>query len=72
MATYKANIGGSTQFVTRAAADYDPILMDSLYPVGGRGNTTTISLNSIHTQMTNGGSYIIGVLGGGSQTGVTY
>lgn len=72
MATYKANIGSSTQFVTRAAYDYDPILMDSLYPVGGRGNTTTIPLNNIHTQMTDGGSYIIGVLGGGSQTGITY
>lgn len=72
LASWKSNIGSSTQYVVRAAADWDPILIDSLYPMGGTGQTTTIDLSSIHTQMSNDGCYIVGVLGGNSLTGVTY
>lgn len=74
LASYKSQIGASTQYVTRAASRYDPSIVDNMYPTITKTNTLTNTFSTIHSQVTNGASYVLGVLGGGSSSvdGVKY
>lgn len=65
MATFKAAIGLSSQYVTRAASAYDPSIVDNLYPTIAKTNTGKISFDAMHAQVVNTGCYVLGVLGGG-------
>lgn len=65
LASYKSQIGASTQYVTRAASRYDPSIVDNMYPTITKTNTLTNTFSTIHSQVTNGASYVLGVLGGG-------
>ena len=60
MATYKTAIGGSSQYVTRAAGAYDPYILDALYPAENRVNVSSTSLSGIGIVGT--GSYVMGVV----------
>lgn len=65
LATYKAQIGASSQFVTRSASAYDPSIVDNFYPTIAKTNTGKISFTQMHSQVVNTGCYVLGVLGGG-------
>ncbi|MBR5215974.1 MAG: hypothetical protein IKV80_07100 [Bacteroidales bacterium] len=65
LATYKTAIGTSSQYVTRSASRYDPSIVDNKYPTLTKTNIIKTELNTIHSQITSGGCYVIGILGGG-------
>ena len=65
LATYKTQIGASTQFVVRSAAAKNPYLQDSLYPTA---TFPTVEKKTQATPFTGGGTYILGVIGRSSGT----
>lgn len=74
LATYKTEIGASSQYVTRAAAEQDPYLIDNLYPTRALPEVTQKSQSTIFTGI---GTYILGVVGqnstsAGKAKGLTY
>ena len=64
MATYKTQIGGSTQYVLRSSSSYDGDIVDSLYPT--KGNVDIILGTTIPSPFSNltigGTSHILGIL----------
>lgn len=75
MATYKESIGASTQYVTRAAAEFDRDIIDREYPADtGRTVRGLQVLNSPYVSNFAQGSYILGVIGArsGNFGAVTY
>ena len=74
MATFKAAIGASSQYVTRAASASNNYIVDNLYPV-----TTDISYQAVefsglsgHFPINHGGYYVIGVVGQNTGLGIDY
>ena len=65
LATYKAQIGASTQYVARSASANNPYLQDSLYPTASFPN---INKKTQATPFVGGGTYILGVIGRSSGT----
>lgn len=59
MATFKSEIGASSQFVTRSASQFDPYILDGLYPAENRASVVSTSLSGINIVGT--GSYVMGV-----------
>ena len=65
MATYKTQIGGSTQYVLRSASSYDGDIVDNLYPTKGNtdllmgGYTATAPFAAANT---GGIAYILGAM----------
>lgn len=74
LATYKSQIGSSTQFVIRAASSYNLAITDTKYPALSYTQVTNLSFEGLHTEFTNGGSFIIGICNGSSveSGGITY
>lgn len=72
MATFKNDIGTSVQYVLRSAADADPSVIDSYYPIFPRSTLTELKANTIHSQINNDGCYVVGVLGADSVNGITF
>lgn len=74
LATYKTQIGSSTQYVVRAASSYNLAIADAKYPALSYTQVTNVSFESLHTAFTNGGSFIIGIMNGSSveSGGITY
>ena len=67
MATYKTQIGGSSEYVLRSASSYDGDIVDNLYPT--KGNTTLyLSDFSASSEKFSSGdiTYIIGILNNNS------
>lgn len=69
LATYKTQIGNSTQYVIRAASEAacDPLLTDTLYPAEAdldvtNSILTTFTLGGLPGNNTNPGCFVIGVL----------
>lgn len=74
LATYKTEIGSSSQYVVRSASDQDPYLIDNLYPTR---TAPEVSEKTINTFFTGIGTYILGVVGqsstsAGKAKGLTY
>ena len=67
LATYRDQIGASSQYVLRAAAEGDGYIMDTLYPTTDQYTiqTTPISGQPFYKDLVNG-EYILGVIGAGS------
>lgn len=74
LATYKIQIGASTQYVVRAASAYNLTITDTKYPALSYSQITNVSFDSLHTAFTNGGSFVLGVCNGSTveSGGVTY
>lgn len=74
LATYKSQIGASTQYVTRASSMYRDSIIDSLYPCTTHNYVSRVEFSSLHNQVVNGATYVLGVLGGGASSvdGVKY
>ena len=66
LATYRDQIGASSQYVLRAAAEGDGYIMDTLYPTTDQYTiqTTPISGQPFYKDLVNG-EYILGVIGAG-------
>lgn len=62
LATYKTEIGDSTEYIARASAEYDGDITDSLYPTVAIDNTATVSLGTPIGGTLNSGSYVLGVI----------
>lgn len=74
LATYKSNIGSSTQYVLRADSTYDLFIADSKYPTKSRSYIENIAFNTLHGEFVNGGSLVIGVVNGidTASAGISY
>lgn len=71
LATVKADIGASEQYVTRATSDFDSTVIDTRYPMLPETLSQNITFDSIHTKFS-GSTYVIGVIGSNSVNGVTF
>ena len=74
LATYKTQIGSSTQYVVRAASAYNLTITDTKYPALSYSQITNVPFDSLHTAFTNGGSFVIGISNGSNveSAGITY
>lgn len=78
LATYKSDIGASSQYVTRAASAYNLKVMDNKYPTLADTDRGITSLDDIATGMgLSGGSfpagtYVLGLKSKDSDTGVAF
>lgn len=64
LATYKTDIGNSTEYVVRAASAYNPYVVDSKYPALADSDILSIYLNGLATDAN--GTYVVGVVGTGN------
>ena len=74
LATYKTQIGSSTQYVVRAASAYNLTITDTKYPALSVSQITNKPFDTLHAAFTNGGSFVLGVSNGSTveSGGVTY
>lgn len=74
LATFKSDIGSSTQFVTRANSAYNSLVIDTKYPTYANTSVENVSFDTLHSEFANGGSFVIGVQNGESfeSAGVSY
>ena len=66
LATYKTQIGSSSKYVLRSASDYDPEIMDTLYPAKLKkhvSNATAAGSGFSWATKLSGGTIIIGISG---------
>ena len=66
LATYKTQIGASTQYVLRSAAAKNPMIIDSMYPTQTKPDVMHRTANTPFNAV---GCYILGVIGRGSGYG---
>lgn len=64
LATYKSDIGNSTEYVTRAAGAYNPYVIDSKYPALADTDLASVYLTGLATDQE--GTYIVGIVGTGN------
>lgn len=62
LATYKLNIGPSTQYITRAAGESDGAIPDMLYPAKQGVIFSTTTADSPWETSLNGGRYVVGII----------
>lgn len=74
LATYKDTIGASSQYVARAASAYNLNIIDSKYPTYATLSMSEKTFSNLHSEFTNGGSFVIGITNGENveSAGVTY
>lgn len=74
LATYKTDIGSSTQFVLRANSAYNSLVADTKYPAYANTSVENVSFDALHTEFVNGGCFVIGIQNGLSyqSAGVSY
>lgn len=63
LASWKTEIGASSQYVTRSASAYDPYCLDNLYPSENRCDVSSTALSGIGIVGT--GAYVVGVVTAG-------
>ena len=77
LGTFKSAIGSSSQFITRSAHAYTPLLIDGKYPALTGSIKTETKLTQLHNQVkpaNNAGFYVVGVQNelGATSGGITY
>lgn len=72
LATYKEEIGAADLYVLRASAAQDGTYTDTLYPIGNDAQRQTDAHDSLWADSFSDGWFIIGVVGTGAVTGVSY
>lgn len=70
LATYKSDIGGTAQYILRAANQYNPYVIDGKYPAQADTDVSDLLLNGLAVDDT--GIYVLGVVGGDSTNTVSY
>lgn len=67
LATWRTDIGLSTQYIVRAASRYDTNIIDNLYPAKASTTSTTRLLDTLHSKVVNplggDGYWIVGCIG---------
>ena len=71
LATYRSDIGNTSRYVLRAAADHDGTIVDLRYPTKTTHTTSVKPKNSGWSATPYGGSYIVGVIAPGGTFGST-
>ena len=72
LATYKSDIGSSSQYVLRSASSYDGRVVDNYYPTLAKNTHDSSTVTSPFNKT---GSYVVGIMGkgaGGNGGAVTY
>ena len=75
LATYKSEIGASTQYVTRSASQHNLRVVDKYYPALARNTHEADIINSPFVTDLNSGCFVVGIQGkgsGGNGGAVTY
>lgn len=74
LASWKSEIGSSSQYVTRSASDYDQGLIDSLYPARVFETITDTELDLGFSDSAASDNYVVGVINaaGSASGGITY
>ena len=75
LATYKSQIGASTQYVTRSASNHNGRVVDNYYPALARNTHDASIITSPFTTDLDSGCFIVGIQGkgsGGNGGAVTY
>ena len=74
LATFKSQIGDSTQYILRSSKAYTPALIDTKYPMLTSIVRTETELETLHNSMMGGGFYVVGVQNGKSSDngGISY
>ena len=74
LATYKSEIGSSSQYVTRSSASYNLNISDSKYPTLAYSTVSNEYFSNLHNEFTNGGSFVIAITDGSTvqSAGLTY
>lgn len=73
MATYKPDIGASTQYVVRSASQYDLNVSDSKYPTKAEITHHDMIIEGIQNSITTtSGSYVVGIKSKDSNTGAAF
>ena len=74
LASWKSEIGSSSQYVTRSASKYNDKLIDGKYPTLAGAEVDITTLGGDFASTFDGGSYVVGIIGNntGSSSGVTY
>lgn len=62
LASYKTEIGASTQYVLRNANDYNESVIDKFYPARCGYDVQTVTMDSPFSPVFSGGSYVLGVV----------
>lgn len=73
MATYKSDIGGSSQYILRSASSYNGRIVDNYYPALAKNTHEANMITSPFNK--SGGCYVVGIQGkgaGGNGGAVTY
>lgn len=70
LATYKSDIGGTAQYILRAANQYNPYVIDGKYPAQADTDVSDLLLNGLAVNDT--GIYVLGVVGGDATNTVSY
>lgn len=74
LATYKNDIGSSSQYVLRANSSYNLYIADTKYPTLNKSFVEELPFSSLHSSFVNGGCLVIGVVNGidAASAGVSY
>lgn len=62
LATWRDNIGASTQYITRASAEYNLAILDNMYPTVGAAQTDTTTAESPFVSSLRQGWYVVGII----------
>lgn len=71
MASYRGNIGASSQYVLRSSAQYDGAIIDTMYPAKAETEVVNVVYNMADDGVVSdftSGSYVVGVINGDSQS----
>lgn len=72
MATFKDDIGGSTQYITRSATAFNGLICDDKYPTYNIANTQTGMAGQLQQQISDVGTVVIGIINKNANRGVEY
>lgn len=62
LASYREQIGNSTEYVTRASAQYDGTISDGLYPATAKVQSVTNAFQGGFAETISGGFFVIGLI----------
>ena len=75
LATFKTEIGASSQYVLRSASSYDSYVVDEAYPSKSQVQISTTALNKMFETYIYNGTFVVGIISGDntdSMGSVTY
>lgn len=68
LASYKTEVGNSSQYVTRAYSQFDTYVKDEAYPIVNKHSQTRIDIENLFPRTLSGGTFILGIVGDNTET----